>query len=84
LTEDAPVERDAFMEKLHSQNIGTGVHYTALHLHSYYRNTFGYKKGDFPCAEEIGNTTVSLPLSPMLSDRDVEDVVAAVKTSIRY
>jgi dTDP-4-amino-4,6-dideoxygalactose transaminase len=35
--------------------------------------------GDFPNAERIGDRTLSLPLSPKLSDRDVEDVIAAVR-----
>jgi dTDP-4-amino-4,6-dideoxygalactose transaminase len=82
LTDAAPLTRDSFMEKLHRSNIGTGVHYTALHLHSYYRRAFGYKKGDFPCAEAVGDATVSLPLSAKLTDQDVDDVVGTVKDAL--
>lgn len=82
LTDAAPLTRDSFMEKLHRSNIGTGVHYTALHLHSYYRRAFGYKKGDFPCAEAVGDATVSLPLSAKLTDQDVDDVVGTVKGAL--
>jgi dTDP-4-amino-4,6-dideoxygalactose transaminase len=60
-------------------NIGTGVHYTALHLHPYYRETLGHGPGAFPNAEHIGDRTLSLPLSPKLTDRDVDDVIAAVR-----
>ena len=44
------------------QNIGVGVHYIALHLHPFYQERFGYKRGDFPNAEWISDKTVSLPL----------------------
>jgi dTDP-4-amino-4,6-dideoxygalactose transaminase len=70
--------RDEVLLGLHRQNIGTGVHYRALHLHPYYRETGGYVHGDFPNAEWISDRTVSLPLSPKLTDDDVEDVIAAV------
>jgi dTDP-4-amino-4,6-dideoxygalactose transaminase len=70
--------RDDVLFALHQENIGTGVHYRAVHLHPYYREAFGYRPGDFPNAEWISDRTLSLPLSPKLTDEDVEDVVAAV------
>lgn len=72
-------DRDSVLNELVRLNIGTGVHYTALHLHPYYRETFGHKPGDFPNAERIGERTLSLPLSPKLTERDVDDVIAAVR-----
>jgi dTDP-4-amino-4,6-dideoxygalactose transaminase len=74
------IKRDEFLAKMTAKNIGVGVHYIALHLHPYYRKTYGYKPGDFPNAEWISKRTVSLPLSPKLSDKDVGDVVAAVRS----
>jgi dTDP-4-amino-4,6-dideoxygalactose transaminase len=71
--------RDRVLDELVRLRIGTGVHYTALHLHPYYRETLGHGPGDFPNAERIGDRTLSLPLSPGLSDRDVEDVISAVR-----
>ena len=71
--------RDDLLTQLHEDNIGTGVHYRALHLHPYYRDTFGYVPGDFPNAEWISERTLSLPLSPKLTDADVEHVIAAVR-----
>jgi dTDP-4-amino-4,6-dideoxygalactose transaminase len=71
--------RDRVLDELVRLRIGGGVHYTALHLHPYYRETLGHRPGDFPHAERIGDRTLSLPLSPRLSDRDVEDVVSAVR-----
>ena len=75
------IDRDAFQAELHRRRIGTGIHYRALHLHAYYRDTYGYGRGDLPNAEWISDRTISLPLSPKLSGDDVEDVISAV-TSI--
>jgi dTDP-4-amino-4,6-dideoxygalactose transaminase len=75
------IDRDAFQAELHRRRIGTGIHYRALHLHAYYRDTYGYGRGDLPNAEWISDRTISLPLSPKLSDDDVDDVISAV-TSI--
>jgi dTDP-4-amino-4,6-dideoxygalactose transaminase len=61
------------------RNIGVGVHYIALHLHPYYQKTYDYKVGEFPNAEWISQRTVSVPLSPKLTDTDVQDVITAVK-----
>ena len=72
------MSRDEFLDEMTKRKIGVGVHYIALHLHPYYQEAFGYKKGDFPNAEWISERTVSLPLSAKLGDEDVEDVVRAV------
>lgn len=66
--EAAGMNRDEFMAKMNEQNIGTGLHYTACHLHSYFREAFGYKEGDFPIAEDIANRIVSLPLFPGMTE----------------
>ena len=63
--------------------IGTGIHYRALHLHEYYRTTYGYARGDLPNAEWISERTISLPLSPKLTDEDVDDVIDAVSRTLR-
>ncbi|MBI2303823.1 MAG: DegT/DnrJ/EryC1/StrS family aminotransferase [Chloroflexi bacterium] len=79
------IDRDQFVEALKEENIGTGIHFTTLHLHAYYRQTFGFRRGDFPNAEFVSDRTISLPLSAKLTERDVDDVVAAVrKVSDRY
>jgi len=51
------------------------IHYIPVHLLSYYKNKFGYKRGDFPVAEEYYDRTISLPLYPTLTDNEVEKVV---------
>ena len=71
--------RDEIQQALHQEGIGTGIHFIALHLHPYYQKQFGFKKGDFPNAEFISERTLSLPLSANLTDKDVDDVIAAVR-----
>jgi len=71
--------RDEVVQALHALRIGTGVHYTALHLHPWYRKTYGFGPGDFPHAESIGARTFSIPLSPAVTDADAADVVRALR-----
>jgi dTDP-4-amino-4,6-dideoxygalactose transaminase len=82
--EELRVNRDEILDALTRENIGVGVHYIAVHLHPYYRDAYGFQRGDFPAAEGISDRTVSLPLSPKLSDRDVEDVIRAVRRVLLY
>jgi dTDP-4-amino-4,6-dideoxygalactose transaminase len=72
------ISRDAFLSAMTDQNIGVGVHYLSIPEHPYYQETFGWQPEDYPHAMRIGRQTVSLPLSPKLSDDDVEDVITAV------
>lgn len=71
----ANMSRDEFMKKMKEQNIGTGLHYRAVHLYPYYREKFGFKMGDFPFAENVGEHIVSLPLFPGMSDAEHDRVL---------
>lgn len=73
------IDRDKFLEALHWENIGAGVHYRAIHHQKYYRETLPYKKGDLPNAEFVSDYVISLPLSPAMTEQDVFDTVRAVK-----
>jgi len=75
----AKMDRDAFMQGMKERNIGTGLHYRAVHLYPYYREHFGFKRGDFPNAEAISDRIVSLPLFPAMTDADQDRVIAAMK-----
>lgn len=81
--EDGVPPRDEVLQALHERGVGTGVHYTALHLHPYYRETLGYREGMYPNAEAIGRTTLSLPLSAKLTDEEVDRVMGAVREVLR-
>lgn len=75
----AGMDRDAFMQAMKERNIGTGLHYRAVHLYPYYREHFGFKRGDFPNAETVSDRIVSLPLFPTLADADQDRVIAAME-----
>ncbi len=81
--EKVKVPRDRVLEALQAENVGVGVHYTAVHLHPYYRETFGHAPGDFPNAEYIADRTISIPFSTKLTDGDVDDVIRAVRKVLR-
>jgi len=82
--EDLTVDRDTVMEAISRENIGLGIHFVSLHLHPYYKETFGYRRGDFPKSEFVSDRTLSIPLSSKLSDADVEDVIQAVTKVLTY
>jgi UDP-4-amino-4,6-dideoxy-N-acetyl-beta-L-altrosamine transaminase len=77
------INRAQFIEALRAEKIGTSVHFIPVHLHPYYRQTFGYRPGDFPNAERAYERIVSLPLYPNMSEEDVRDVIAAVTRIVR-
>ncbi len=79
----AAMDRDAFMAGMKERNIGTGLHYRAVHLYPYYREHYGFRPGDFPHAESAGDRIVSLPLFPAMTDADQDRVIAAMQDLFR-
>ncbi|HEX5430689.1 MAG TPA: DegT/DnrJ/EryC1/StrS aminotransferase family protein [Bryobacteraceae bacterium] len=78
----SPLGRDAFIEELKRSNIGTSVHFIPLHRHPAYRDGYGLRPESFPIAERLYRGLVSLPLYPKMSDDDIEDVIAAVRSTL--
>jgi dTDP-4-amino-4,6-dideoxygalactose transaminase len=74
----APLTRDRLLDALAARRIGTGVHYRGVHLHPFYRDTYGLDPADFPVATDISERTLSLPLSPKVTEADQNDVIAAL------
>ena len=72
------IDRSEFIEELKELKIGTSVHFIPVHLHPFYRERFGYQRGDLPQAEAIYDSVLSLPLYPNMSEQDVRDVIEAV------
>jgi dTDP-4-amino-4,6-dideoxygalactose transaminase len=71
------ITRGEFIERMKAKNVGVGVHYPAMHLFALYRS-LGFREGQYPAAERIGRSTVTLPLYPAMTNADVERVCAAV------
>ena len=84
-TEMLTADRDTIMNAIQAENVGIGIHFRAVHLHPYYADTFGFRRGMFPRAEYYSDRTISLPLFPRMTDQDADDVIAAVRKVVaRY
>lgn len=79
----APLNRDELVDALVARGIGTGVHYRGVHLHPYYRERYELVPERFPVATAISEQTLSLPLSPKVSEDDQDDVVSALDALLR-
>jgi dTDP-4-amino-4,6-dideoxygalactose transaminase len=74
------IDRAEFVEALKAHNIGASVHFIPVHLHPFYQESFGYRRGHLPQAEALYDRIVSLPLYPRMAEGDVEDVIRAVRS----
>lgn len=74
--------RVQMMQELREKGIGTQVHYIPVPTQPFYKETYGYKNGDFPIAGKYYEQELSLPLYPGMSDEDVDAVIATLKDVI--
>jgi perosamine synthetase len=74
--------RAAAIDHLRDLGVSTSVHFIPLHLHPYYRRTYGYEPGDFPVAVREYEREISLPIYPDLTDDEVRRVVDALAEAI--
>ena len=75
-------QRDAVLDHLRREGIGTNNYFSPVHLQPFYREAFGYKPGDFPVTEKIAARTLALPFYNRLSDEDQDLVVEVLKSAI--
>ncbi|MCZ7557111.1 MAG: DegT/DnrJ/EryC1/StrS family aminotransferase [Bacteroidia bacterium] len=73
------ISRDGFLDRMTQEGIGVGVHYLSIPEHPYYRERYGWLPEQYPQAMHIGRQTVSIPLSPKLSDGDVDRIIHTVR-----
>jgi len=71
------ITRDKCFREARAAQIGVNVHYFPVHLQPYYRN-LGFKDGDFPCSERYGQSCLTLPIHPALSEEDLMRVVNVI------
>ena len=76
------VSRDDVLEAMTAESIGVGVHYIPVHHHPYYAT--GTEVESLPNAAEVGLRTISLPLTPTMTDEDVDDVCRAFSRILRF
>jgi dTDP-4-amino-4,6-dideoxygalactose transaminase len=73
-----PSKRDEYMNQLQEAGLGVAVNFRALHLMGFYAKKYGYKKGVFPNSELIGDSTITLPFYPRLSNEEVQYIIDSV------
>lgn len=78
-----PDKRDEVLHKIQDKEIGVAVNYRAIHNLTYFREYFKFEPEDFPIANLIGKSTISLPLYPALKDQEVEYVVKSAAKIIQ-
>jgi len=76
--------RKDIFQALRAENIGVNVHYIPVHLHPYYQQRFGHRRGEYPVAENTYDRLITLPMFPGMSDQDAADVVRAVKRTVAH
>ena len=79
----AGISRDQLQARLRDAGISTSVHFRALHLQPYYQERFHLRRGMYPAAERVSDTTLSLPLSAAMSVADAARVVEALYDALR-
>ena len=72
------IGRDEFINELRRSGVGCSVHWRPLHLHPYYRETYGWRSEDFPVATSLWERQISLPLFPGMRRDEIAHVVEAV------
>lgn len=82
--EKLKITRNELIKALRMENIGTGIHYLAVHLHPYYKNKYNYREGDYPNAEFLSGSEFSISMSPAMNKDDVNDTVMAIRRIIEH
>ncbi len=77
------IGRNEFVQQLQQQQIGCSVHFIPLHMHPFYRQTWGYGPDDLPIAAACYRRTVSLPIYPKMSETDVRRVIGIVRDLVQ-
>lgn len=76
------IDRDAFIGELANRGVSASVHFTPIHLFTYYKEKYGFQENQFPHAVQQFNRMLSLPLSPALTDIDVQHVINSVQAVV--
>ncbi len=72
-------KEDFIYDMLHDYGIKVGFHYNPLHLTTAFKNR-GFKKGQFPNAEKLGENLVTLPINPRQTEEALEYLVNSIKS----
>lgn len=75
--------RREFFDAMSAENVQCQIHYVPVYWFPFYKH-LGYKQGLCPVAEEVYKGIMSIPLYPMMTDKDVCDTIKAVKKIVDY
>lgn len=75
--------RREFYDAMSAENVQCQIHYVPVYWFPFYRH-MGYEKGICTNAEKIYKGILSIPLYPMLTDSDIDDVICAIKKIVTY
>ncbi len=84
MLDSARLTRDEFIAGLKAHNVGTGIHFRAVHTQPYYASKYPRWVGSLPVAEWVSERLCSLPLFPLMTEDDVRYVVGAIKDTIAH
>jgi dTDP-4-amino-4,6-dideoxygalactose transaminase len=79
LNNSAPLNRNAFIEEMAQNGVGTSVHYKPIHQLTYYKEKYRLLPSSYPNAERTWQGTVSLPIYPFMPDEDIRYVCDVVR-----
>jgi len=77
------MDRDAFIDAMKAENIGIGLHYQSTHVFSWYHEQYGWQPSDFPHALKAGDSVVSLPLFPTMTDAEQARVIKSLEKVLK-
>ena len=72
------ISRNTFIEKMNKKGIGLAVHYKPLHQLSYYKNKYKFKNDNYPRANLLYESIISLPIYPKLSDSSIDHIINSI------
>jgi perosamine synthetase len=73
------VDRDAIVSALAATGVSSKPYFPAVHLMSYYRETFGHRPGEFPVCEQVAARSIALPFFPQMTEGQVERVAETLR-----
>jgi dTDP-4-amino-4,6-dideoxygalactose transaminase len=81
---DTAINRDQLAEKLKERGIPVRPYFIPIHLQPYMMEQFGYRRGDFPVTEDLGDRGLSLPFSGVMTEDQVEIVCETLRDCIAH
>ena len=76
------IDRDKLINLLRSRGVPSRAYFSPIYLQPYFEKQFNYKKGNFPIAERVANSTLALPFYSNISQEEIEYVVTCLKAAI--